>query len=226
MAWRSAVSITSGWLIPIQSRSIWPMLPSLPDRRRRFGHDGAGDGGAAGRRCVGDHDQHAERWIRCSSPWKRWSAVHRRAAFTFLTVVVNIPLVCIDLHPARDYGALAMPLLAPCWPTSRSVSRPLPPSPPGSMGHGLALIIAPTSVVAVGGTGNRQGRLQPVPALRLAAMAGHVRRGDGHNRCGRDPQVIRMAAASPVICPNIIVTSGSNVSGGACAVASLESSLF
>jgi uncharacterized ion transporter superfamily protein YfcC len=70
------------------------------------------------------------------------------AVFTFLTVLVNIPLGVL-IPSSSGHGALAMPLLAPLADFAQ-VSRATTITA-WIMGHGLALIIAPTSVVLVGG---------------------------------------------------------------------------
>jgi len=70
------------------------------------------------------------------------------AFFAFLTVVVNIPLAVL-IPSSSGHGALAMPLLAPLADFAQ-VSRATTITA-WIMGHGLALLIAPTSVVLVGG---------------------------------------------------------------------------
>ena len=70
------------------------------------------------------------------------------AVFTFLTVLVNIPLGAL-IPSSSGHGALAMPLLAPLADFAQ-VSRATTITA-WIVGHGLALIIAPTSVVLVGG---------------------------------------------------------------------------
>jgi len=70
------------------------------------------------------------------------------AVFTFLTVLVNIPLGAL-IPSSSGHGALAMPLLAPLADFAQ-VSRATTITA-WIMGHGLALIVAPTSVVLVGG---------------------------------------------------------------------------
>jgi uncharacterized ion transporter superfamily protein YfcC len=70
------------------------------------------------------------------------------AVFTFLTVLVNIPLGVL-IPSSSGHGALAMPLLAPLADFAQ-VSRATAITA-WIMGHGLALIVAPTSVVLVGG---------------------------------------------------------------------------
>ena len=70
------------------------------------------------------------------------------AVFTFLTVLVNIPLGVL-IPSSSGHGALAMPLLAPLADFAQ-VSRATTITA-WIMGHGLALIVAPTSVVLVGG---------------------------------------------------------------------------
>ena len=70
------------------------------------------------------------------------------AVFTFLTVLVNIPLGVL-IPSSSGHGALAMPLLAPLADFAE-VSRATTITA-WIVGHGLALIIAPTSVVLVGG---------------------------------------------------------------------------
>ncbi len=70
------------------------------------------------------------------------------AVFTFLTVLVNIPLGAL-IPSSSGHGALAMPLLAPLADFAQ-VSRATTITA-WIVGHGLALAIAPTSVVLVGG---------------------------------------------------------------------------
>ena len=70
------------------------------------------------------------------------------AFFTFMTVVVNIPLAVL-LPSSSGHGALAMPLLAPLADFAE-VSRATTITA-WIMGHGLALMMAPTSVVLVAG---------------------------------------------------------------------------
>ena len=70
------------------------------------------------------------------------------AVFTFLTILVNIPLGAL-IPSSSGHGALAMPLLAPLADFAQ-VSRATTITA-WLVGHGLALIIAPTSVVLVGG---------------------------------------------------------------------------
>jgi len=70
------------------------------------------------------------------------------AVFTFLTVLVNVPLAVL-IPSSSGHGALAMPLLAPLADFAQ-VSRAITITA-WIVGHGLALIIAPTSVVLVGG---------------------------------------------------------------------------
>ena len=68
--------------------------------------------------------------------------------FVFLTVLVNIPLAAL-IPSSSGHGALAMPLLAPLADFAL-VSRAHTITA-WIMGHGLALMLAPTSVVLVGG---------------------------------------------------------------------------
>jgi uncharacterized ion transporter superfamily protein YfcC len=68
--------------------------------------------------------------------------------FVFLTVLVNIPLAAL-IPSSSGHGALAMPLLAPLADFAQ-VSRANTITA-WIMGHGLALMLAPTSVVLVGG---------------------------------------------------------------------------
>ncbi|WP_310386730.1 YfcC family protein, partial [Roseateles sp.] len=68
--------------------------------------------------------------------------------FVFLTVLVNIPLAIL-IPSSSGHGALAMPLLAPLADFAQ-VSRASTITA-WIMGHGLALLMAPTSVVLVGG---------------------------------------------------------------------------
>ena len=70
------------------------------------------------------------------------------AVFSFLTVLVNIPLGVL-IPSSSGHGALAMPLLAPLADFAQ-VGRATTITA-WIMGHGLALIVAPTSVVVVGG---------------------------------------------------------------------------
>lgn len=70
------------------------------------------------------------------------------AFFTFLTIVVNIPIAVL-IPSSSGHGALAMPLLAPMADFA-GVSRATTITA-WIMGHGLALMMAPTSVVLVGG---------------------------------------------------------------------------
>ena len=70
------------------------------------------------------------------------------AVFTFLTVLVNIPLGVL-IPSSSGHGALAMPLLAPLADFAQ-VNRATTITA-WIMGHGLALMVAPTSVVLVGG---------------------------------------------------------------------------
>ena len=70
------------------------------------------------------------------------------AFFSFLAVVVNVPLAVL-IPSSSGHGALAMPLLAPLADFA-GVSRATTITA-WIMGHGLALMLAPTSVVLVGG---------------------------------------------------------------------------
>lgn len=70
------------------------------------------------------------------------------AFFTSLTIVVNIPLAFL-IPSSSGHGALAMPLLAPLADFAQ-VKRATTITA-WIMGHGLALMAAPTSVVLVGG---------------------------------------------------------------------------
>ena len=70
------------------------------------------------------------------------------AFFVFLTILVNIPLAVL-IPSSSGHGALAMPLLAPLADFAQ-VSRATTITA-WIMGHGLALMMAPTSVVLVGG---------------------------------------------------------------------------
>ncbi len=70
------------------------------------------------------------------------------AFFTTLTILVNVPLAVL-IPSSSGHGALAMPLLAPLADFAR-VSRATTITA-WVMGHGLALMMAPTSVVLVGG---------------------------------------------------------------------------
>jgi len=68
--------------------------------------------------------------------------------FTLLTVLVNVPLGML-IPSSSGHGALAMPLLAPLADFA-GVSRTTTITA-WIMGHGLALLVSPTSVVLVGG---------------------------------------------------------------------------
>jgi uncharacterized ion transporter superfamily protein YfcC len=68
--------------------------------------------------------------------------------FTFLTVLLNVPLAVL-IPSSSGHGALAMPLLAPLADFAQ-VSRATTITA-WIMGHGLALLVAPTSVVLVAG---------------------------------------------------------------------------
>jgi uncharacterized ion transporter superfamily protein YfcC len=70
------------------------------------------------------------------------------ASFTSLTLLVNIPLGML-IPSSSGHGALAMPLLAPLADFA-GVNRATTITA-WIMGHGLALMVAPTSVVLVGG---------------------------------------------------------------------------
>lgn len=70
------------------------------------------------------------------------------AFFTFLTIVVNIALAVL-IPSSSGHGALAMPLLAPLADFA-GVGRATTITA-WIVGHGLALMMAPTSVVLVGG---------------------------------------------------------------------------
>ncbi|HRI16930.1 MAG TPA: Na+/H+ antiporter NhaC family protein [Burkholderiaceae bacterium] len=68
--------------------------------------------------------------------------------FTLLTVALNVPLAML-IPSSSGHGALAMPLLAPLADFA-GVSRASTITA-WIMGHGLALMFSPTSVVLVGG---------------------------------------------------------------------------
>lgn len=68
--------------------------------------------------------------------------------FAFLTLVVNVPLGML-IPSSSGHGALAMPLLAPLADFA-NVSRTTTITA-WIMGHGMALLVSPTSVVLVGG---------------------------------------------------------------------------
>ena len=68
--------------------------------------------------------------------------------FTLLTILVNVPLGML-IPSSSGHGALAMPLLAPLADFA-GVSRATTITA-WIMGHGLALMFSPTSVVLVGG---------------------------------------------------------------------------
>ena len=70
------------------------------------------------------------------------------SVFTALTIAVNVPLAFL-IPSSSGHGALAMPLLAPLADFAQ-VSRATTITA-WIMGHGLALMMAPTSVVLVGG---------------------------------------------------------------------------
>jgi len=70
------------------------------------------------------------------------------AFYTTLTVLLNVPLAFL-IPSSSGHGALAMPLLAPLADFAQ-VSRATTITA-WIMGHGLALMVAPTSVVLVGG---------------------------------------------------------------------------
>jgi uncharacterized ion transporter superfamily protein YfcC len=68
--------------------------------------------------------------------------------FAIAAMLVNIPLAVL-IPSSSGHAALAMPLLSPLADFA-SVSRPLTITA-WIMGHGLALLVSPTSVVVVGG---------------------------------------------------------------------------
>ncbi|MBP6533784.1 MAG: YfcC family protein [Arenimonas sp.] len=68
--------------------------------------------------------------------------------FTLLTVLLNVPLAML-IPSSSGHGALVMPLLAPLADFA-GVSRATTITA-WIMGHGLALMLSPTSVVLVGG---------------------------------------------------------------------------
>ncbi len=68
--------------------------------------------------------------------------------FTMLTVLLNVPLAML-IPSSSGHGALVMPLLAPLADFA-GVSRATTITA-WIMGHGLALMLSPTSVVLVGG---------------------------------------------------------------------------
>ena len=70
------------------------------------------------------------------------------AVFVLLTVVVNVPLGAL-IPSSSGHGALAMPLLAPLADFA-GVARAHAITA-WIMGHGIALLLSPTSVVLVGG---------------------------------------------------------------------------
>jgi uncharacterized ion transporter superfamily protein YfcC len=70
------------------------------------------------------------------------------AGFAIATLLVNVPLAFL-IPSSSGHAALAMPLLAPLADFA-GVSRPLTITA-WILGHGLALMVAPTSVVLVGG---------------------------------------------------------------------------
>ena len=69
-------------------------------------------------------------------------------AFAFITIAVNIPLAFL-IPSSSGHAALAMPLLAPLADFA-GVSRATTITA-WIMGHGLTLLVSPTSVVLVGG---------------------------------------------------------------------------
>jgi uncharacterized ion transporter superfamily protein YfcC len=71
-----------------------------------------------------------------------------RGLFVSLTILLNVPLAAL-IPSSSGHGALAMPLLAPLADFAQ-VSRSTTITA-WTMGHGLALLVAPTSVVLVGG---------------------------------------------------------------------------
>ena len=70
------------------------------------------------------------------------------SVFAVAAMVVNIPLAFL-IPSSSGHAALAMPLLSPLADFA-GVSRPLTITA-WMLGHGLALLVAPTSVVLVGG---------------------------------------------------------------------------
>lgn len=70
------------------------------------------------------------------------------AGFAIAAMLVNVPLGAL-IPSSSGHAALAMPLLAPLADFA-SVSRPLTITA-WILGHGLALLVTPTSVVLVGG---------------------------------------------------------------------------
>jgi uncharacterized ion transporter superfamily protein YfcC len=70
------------------------------------------------------------------------------AGFAIATLLINVPLAFL-IPSSSGHAALAMPLLAPMADFA-SVSRPLTITA-WILGHGLALMVSPTSVVLVGG---------------------------------------------------------------------------
>jgi uncharacterized ion transporter superfamily protein YfcC len=70
------------------------------------------------------------------------------AGFAIATMLINVPLAFL-IPSSSGHAALAMPLLAPMADFA-SVSRPLTITA-WILGHGLALMVSPTSVVLVGG---------------------------------------------------------------------------
>jgi uncharacterized ion transporter superfamily protein YfcC len=70
------------------------------------------------------------------------------AGFAVVAMLINIPLAFL-IPSSSGHAALAMPLLSPLADFA-SVSRPLTITA-WIMGHGMALLVAPTSVVVVGG---------------------------------------------------------------------------
>jgi len=70
------------------------------------------------------------------------------AGFAIATLLVNVPLAFL-IPSSSGHTALAMPLLAPLADFA-GVSRPLTITA-WILGHGLALMVSPTSVVLVGG---------------------------------------------------------------------------
>ena len=127
-----------------------------------------------------------------------WSAAPRQPSLPLLTVLVNIPLGGARCLPVR---AMAR---SPCrcwrrWPTSPASSRATTITA-WIMGHGLALMFSPTSVVLVGGLAIAKVGYDQFPTLCLAAAAGPVRGVGGRHRRSR-PRYLDRGHAAPLSRP-------------------------
>ena len=115
-------------------------------------------------------------------------------------MVVNIPLAVL-IPSSSGHGALAMPLLAPLADFA-GVSRATTITA-WIMGHGLALLVAPTSVVLVGGLAIAKVGYDQYLRFVWPLLAGAVGRIDRNNRPGRELRVM----ASMLRCTAIAVRS-------------------